>query len=910
MCANDPDCDDNNPCTVDTCDQGSFTCMHVAGNAGTTCHPATGPCEDDSQCDGSSTSCPSNFKSTNFVCQQGSDLCEDDATCTGSSAACPPNPFKDNSTTCRSASDDCDLPAKCTGSSAACPANPFKDSSTQCRSASDDCDLPATCTGNSAACPANPFKNAGTGCPSDGNPCTQNVCSGNSAACTHPPGNAGTQCRSAADVCDLPATCNGASAVCPPNPFKDNTNQCRGAADECDLPAKCSGSSAACPANPFRNSGTGCTPDSNPCTADICNGSSAACTHPAGNPGAQCRAATGECDSPATCTGLNSSCPANPFRNPGTSCTADSNPCTQDICNGSSASCTHPAGNAGAFCRAATGECDLPATCTGGSTSCPGNPFKNPNTACTPDSNPCTADICDGTTAVCTHPAGNAGAVCRSATGECDLPGTCTGGSTSCPANPFAAPGSPCTPDSNVCTNDVCNGASAACTHPNNTAPCDDSIFCNGADTCHNGACAHAGDPCVGGPECNQTCNEAVANCFDPTTTVCTPDTNLCTDDLCDGAGACGHPFNTAPCSDNNACTQGDVCQGGTCVPGPSVVCNALDECHLPGACDTVTGLCASPAKPDGADCTADGIFCTDDICLTGVCQHQPSDTHCDHGDCVLGQCRPGDPNARADGCVEVPVGEGQACTDDGFTCTDDVCNSGSCLHVPVDSRCVPPGECTSAVCLPGGQDASTTGCVGGPPRQEGQECAEDGNPCTDDLCHSGMCAHQPVSGTPNCTLTCEPVEQAFRRALSLSGLARGLQADVAQDISPSTTGGLSARGQLIDRLGHAASDLTLAAGTLAGRNSPPSQSACESGGGVAKTPAQIRARIAAAQLGHTRGQIVKFLHLVKSARKRLQLTRDGSRDMRRRGSILLQGTRKLLGELRRLVREHQVFVP
>src|SRR2546422_6447177 len=39
-------------------------------------------------------------------------------------------------------------------------------------------------------------------------------------------------------------------------------------------------------------------------------------------------------------------------------------------------------------------------------------------TACTPETNPCTLDQCDGSTNTCAHPAGNAGTVCRAARSE------------------------------------------------------------------------------------------------------------------------------------------------------------------------------------------------------------------------------------------------------------------------------------------------------------------------------------------------------------------------------------------------------------------------------------------------------------------------------------------------------------
>jgi len=39
----------------------------------------------------------------------------------------------------------------------------------------------------------------------------------------------------------------------------------------------------------------------------------------------------------------------------------------------------------------------------------------------------------------------------------------------------------------------------------------------------------------------------------------------VCTDDVCDGAGACTHAPNSAPCDDRNGCTSNDVCSGGSC---------------------------------------------------------------------------------------------------------------------------------------------------------------------------------------------------------------------------------------------------------------------------------------------------------------------------------------------------------
>ncbi len=63
----------------------------------------------------------------------------------------------------------------------------------------------------------------------------------------------------------------------------------------------------------------------------------------------------------------------------GKTCTDDSRPCTNDVCG--SGQCTHLAAPAGTVCRASNGGCDVAETCTGTSTSCPADGF-NSTCAC------------------------------------------------------------------------------------------------------------------------------------------------------------------------------------------------------------------------------------------------------------------------------------------------------------------------------------------------------------------------------------------------------------------------------------------------------------------------------------------------------------------------------------------------
>lgn len=153
------------------------------------------------------------------------------------------------------------------------------------------------------------------------------------------------------------------------------------------------------------------------------------------------------------------------------------------------------------------------------------------------------------------------------------------------------SPPGPCRPDASACTDDVCDGA-GTCTHPPNTGPCDDGVFCNGPDTCSGGACSeHAGDPCTAVGECVGACNEPARSCFSPWGTPCTVDDSVCTWDTCNGAGECAHvPSNPGvvcrdsvePCDVPEVCTGVDVaCPGDTGIvdTDADTLCDGLDPC-------------------------------------------------------------------------------------------------------------------------------------------------------------------------------------------------------------------------------------------------------------------------------------------------------------------------------------------
>src|SRR5439155_1339941 len=210
--------------------------------------------------------------------------------------------------------------------------------------------------------------------------------------------------------------------------------------------------SSSCPTDTVKAAGTSCTDDGNVCTTDQCNGTVGcpACVHDAGNGGAVCRAAAGQCDVAETCDGAHTTCPADGFKAAGTSC-------------GSSAS----------------SDCDQPDTCDGSGTCQPNHVADG--TSCTDEGNVCTADVCSA--GVCAHPAGHAGTVCRASAGLCDPVETCTGTSTTCPADAKRPEGTECRAAAGVCdVAETCDGSSDAC--PSDAFKSSSTVCRAAADEC------------------------------------------------------------------------------------------------------------------------------------------------------------------------------------------------------------------------------------------------------------------------------------------------------------------------------------------------------------------------------------------------------------------------------------------
>jgi hypothetical protein len=373
-----------------------------------------------------------------------------------------------------------------------------------------------------------------------------------------------------------------------------------------------------------------CPPSNNPCVARTeCDPATGNCIEVPGNAGTECRPAQGECDLPAFCTGTSTTCPDNPLRDAGTVCREAAGPCdVAEVCTGTSAQC--PANEflpAGTVCLEAQGPCAGPSLCSGDSAQCPDNPLL-------PDTT-----------------------VCREAAGPCDVPEFCTGTSDQCPENQFVPAGTICRDPTNQCeVAATCTGDSAVCPangFKTNDTPCNnDNDLCT-LETCQNGVCQSTGRQ-VQCPTPSDPCKVSV----------CVPATGICeTRDAPNGT----------PCEDGNLCTLNDTCQNGTCRAGSPRTCpTSTDPCKV-NVCVPATGNCVAQNAPNGTPCNDNNLCTTGEACQNGTCQGGTGKT------CPAGQT-----------CVPA-TGVCQCTT--GVTCGTICCNSGQVCCPPGTNRA---GQCRS----------------------------------------------------------------------------------------------------------------------------------------------------------------------------------------------------------------------
>jgi hypothetical protein len=536
----------------------------------------------------------------------------------------------------------------------------------------DQCYDAGTCDPASGLC-SERAKPDGSAC-DDGDPCTQT------------------------DLCQA-GVCVGADpVVCSPS-------------DDCHLAGTCDPETGVC-SDPVKADGAECD-DGDLCTqTDQCQSGTCVGAEPV------ICSALDQCHVPGTCDPETGMC-SNPIQANGTPCDDQSlctlaDSCQGGVCEGDAVVCTaldqcHDPG----VCEPMTGECSNPEKTDG--TGCDdgdlctvtdmcivGRCVGSDPVVCQPLDACHLAGVCDPATGECSNPEKENGTECEDGdlctrSGSCEA-GTCVGGDSVV-----------CSPLDQCHVAGTCDPATGQCSNPaaEDGTGCDDESLCTLADRCEAGACV----------------GDAV---------VCTPPTDCHEVGTCDPAtGECSVAVKPegAPCEDGDLCTRTGACAAGTCVGDDPVVCTALDQCHVAGACDPATGECSNPAKPNGTACDDESLCTAGETCQAGMCTG--SAVTCTPRDqChVAGTCDPATGE-----CSDPPAADGTAC-DDGDLCTQgDACQAGGCAAgEPV--VCAPADDChVAGTCDPATGECST------PVAADGTAC-DDGDLCTrSSLCEAGTC--------------------------------------------------------------------------------------------------------------------------------------------------------------------------
>jgi hypothetical protein len=187
--------------------------------------------------------------------------------------------------------------------------------------------------------------------------------------------------------------------------------------------------------------------------------------------------------------------------------------------------------------------------------------------------------------------------------------------------------------DGNPCTKDVCTNGTPS--HPFESINTACSLVGNpGAKVCNaTGSCVECTNPvthCPAAGDCKSATCSAAGQCGavnDPDLSACDAQVaGDCKTRLCDGAGSCTKTANANDVgTDNNGCTS------DSCVNGANVYTPIPGNQTVAGACDAVTGCleppCACDGSPTTPTCKSDlgapcgnGTQCASKYCFDGVC--------------------------------------------------------------------------------------------------------------------------------------------------------------------------------------------------------------------------------------------------------------------------------------------------
>ena len=378
----------------------------------------------------------------------------------------------------------------------------------------------------------------------------------------------------------------------------------------------------------------------------------------------------------------------------------------------------------------ADGECDDGDACNGVERCSGGTCGLGTPVSCD-DMVACTVDTCAPADGTCTHTADDTrcgtGLVCdpvddcsapRPCTvdADCDDSMLCNGPETCDPAFGCRRGAAPACDDAFACTTDSCDATANACVHTNDDAPCDDGLACDGAEACDPSNPVADGMGCVASTP--PVCDDGVA----------------CTTDLCsETAGGCTTMPMDSACDDGVFCNGPELCTATGCGPGTAPACDDGIGCTM-GSCDAATDRCVQ---------TGDDAFCADGMACNGT-------ERCDITGTTTGR-----------GCV---AGAPIDCSD-GLPCTTDSCTEpGTCVHGGSDAD----GDGYTAVGCAGGNDCDDLTPSVHPGAAE--ICDGIDNDCSGGVDDGAMMQCALGSAPRACTTTCSsPGLQACNATCRLS---------------------------------------------------------------------------------------------------------------------------------------------
>jgi hypothetical protein len=803
-CAKAAQCDDDNPCTVDSCSaegvcvykdvaDGTATPDQVAGDCKTTrCKGGQPKDEDDDNdipddnqdctfdtCANGMASHTAKMDGTACVNEQKADgqcsfgkckvICTDDSKC----ALTPPNPCV--TPRCDLSVGQCIYPAMQDGmETPGVQQIPGDCHRRICLGGKDvdqidDSDLPVTatdcdqekCDNGVPSNPPNPpdspcSTNSGQVCDGAGtcvqcNPTSVAKCPGSDTdcqqrSCTNHVCGISYQPATTAAAQQIPGDCHKV--------FCDGNGGYQTLVDDTDKPTDPDGCHPGICANGVGSNGI--APNSTPCgTALAClNGACSGCTM------------DNQCTAPSTCGGggMANVCGCTPTvtscsgTNPTTTCGTIPNGCGQTI------NCNDGVKDGG--------ETDV--DCGGGSTAMGACSQKcGQGKQCKVDTDCSTGHCADGV--CCDTACGGKCQACSAAKKGQGSDGVCG------PIKSGLDPDTECAAqDKSTCGNvGGCNGAGACSPWPNGTV-CKDPSCMNGtldkADTCVNGTCTPPNPNTV-------TCSPYLCSSATACGTSCASDNDCIAGDWCSGNTCVAKKANGQGCTGGNQCTSTFCVDGVCCGTACTGACNAClaslkQSNNATGTCGAAKngaadprGVCQMTATP-ASGCGLDGM------CNAGACEKWPNTTVCANASCTNGTASS---QALCDGngtcgtptttmCAPYSCGATTCNTscgmgvnaDDTKCATGNYCDptSGMCApKVGAGSACTVASACTTGACLGGFCCASA--CATASPCGA-TACAMTTGACVYPVltvCQAGTCSSDNLSGLKVCDQngTCNP---------------------------------------------------------------------------------------------------------------------------------------------------------